>query len=327
MNSKSIPMVLGMLVLLAGGAWLIGRNLVSPPGGSGGTDTAGALEPDVPPKQAEARQLAQAGKLNEAQTMLAELLEFDPSNVSAAIDLGMILEQQGVPDAALDLAEKVLQIQPENSDGHLLRSRALVALDRFDEAELTCLRALEISPSNIAARYTIGLVRTAQGRPDRAIDAYLDRKLPGPRLIPSDARAAARLDQWTNVADAYFVPHVGPLIVETLFRKYLGGEQNTLAIENGRKAILPALDAADRWLASSPYFAGDTFSLADIHWMPYVEYLLQIGEGEPIKQRKNLSSWWERVGARETWRRVARSGPQPYDPGVTADVIEKAYRQ
>jgi glutathione S-transferase len=161
----------------------------------------------------------------------------------------------------------------------------------------------------------------------RAINAYLDRKLAGPRLSPSDPRAAARLDQWTNVADAYFVPHVGPLIFETLFRRYLGGEQNTLLIENGRKAILPALDAADRWLASHPYFAGDAFSLADIHWMPYIEYLLQIGEGEPIKQRKSFSAWWERVGGRDTWRSVARSGPQPYEPGMTVDVIEKAYRR
>jgi glutathione S-transferase len=161
----------------------------------------------------------------------------------------------------------------------------------------------------------------------RAINAYLDRKLGGPRLAPSDPQSLARLDQWINVADAYFVPNVGPLLVEALFRRFLGGEQSRATLDSARQAMLPALDAADRWLASNTYFAGSGFSLADIHWMPYVEYLLQIGEGEPVTTRKNLSAWWERVSGRESWRRVARSGPQPYDPGVTAEVIEAAHRR
>lgn len=161
----------------------------------------------------------------------------------------------------------------------------------------------------------------------RAINQYLDRKLGGPKLTPTTPRELALVDQWTNVSDAYFIPHVGPLLVEAVFRKYLGGDQNVRAIESGREGILPALDAADRWLGSHPYFAGNTFSLADIHWMPYVEYLLQIGEGAPVSQRKNLDAWWERVSGRATWQRVARSGPQPYQPGMTDDAVEKAYRQ
>src|SRR5512139_2613628 len=42
----------------------------------------------------------------------------------------------------------------------------------------------------------------------RAITAYLDEKLGGPRLVPEGARGAAVVAQWTNVADAYLVPHV-----------------------------------------------------------------------------------------------------------------------
>jgi glutathione S-transferase len=149
----------------------------------------------------------------------------------------------------------------------------------------------------------------------RAINAYLDRKLGGARLVPSDARGCALVDQWTNVSDAYFLPHVGPLVFEALFRKYLGGEQDRSAIEAGRVGMLPAVDAADRWLSSHAFFAGDSFSLADIHWMPYVEYLFQIGEADALKSRKGFAAWWERVSARDTWQRVARTGHQPYQPG------------
>ncbi len=161
----------------------------------------------------------------------------------------------------------------------------------------------------------------------RAINAYLDRKPGGPRLLPTDTRALALVDQWIHVADAYFIPHAGAVLVETLFRKYLGGEQSKSAIEAGREGMAPALDAADRWLASHPYFAGEGFSIADIHWMPYVEYLLRVGEGAPVSSRKGLSAWWERVSGRDAWQRVARSGPQPYDPTVSAEAVEQAHRR
>jgi glutathione S-transferase len=160
----------------------------------------------------------------------------------------------------------------------------------------------------------------------RAINRYLDRKLGGAPLTPADEHAAARVDQWINVADAYFIPHAAPLIVETLFRQYLGGEQNQGAIRAGREGMAPALDAADQWLAKSTFFAGSTFSLADVHWMPYFEYMKRIGEGEGIARRKNLTAWWNRVSERSTWQRVGRTGPQPYEKGMTADVIEKRYR-
>ncbi len=160
----------------------------------------------------------------------------------------------------------------------------------------------------------------------RAINRYIDRKFEGTSLTPTDEKDAARLEQWINVADAYFVPHAHGLIVETLFRQYLGGEQNLAAIRAGREGMQPALDVLERWLASHPYLAGNSLSLADIHWMPYVDYLIQIGERENIASRASLSAWWNRVSSRETWTRVARTGPQPYDAGMTADVIERQYR-
>ena len=73
-----------------------------------------------------------------------------------------------------------------------------------------------------------------------------------------------------------------------------------------------ALDAIERHLGGSPFIAGAGFSLADIHWMPYFEYLTQIGEGGAVAGRKNLAAWWERVSSRPTWRGVARTGQQPY---------------
>jgi glutathione S-transferase len=110
-----------------------------------------------------------------------------------------------------------------------------------------------------------------------------------------------------------------PFIVESMFRRYLGGEKNEQAIAAGRTGMQPALDAADAWLARNEYFAGRTFSLADIQWMPYFEYLEQLGEGDALATRKHLDSWWKKVSARPSWQKVARSGPQPYEAGLSAE--------
>lgn len=161
----------------------------------------------------------------------------------------------------------------------------------------------------------------------QAINRHIDRTLPGPALVPASAREAAWVDQWVGVVDAYFAPNAQPFIVETLFRRYLGGEPNQSTIAAGRAGMQPPLDAADRWLAERPFFAGEQLSLADIHWLPYVEYLTRIGAADLIAARKHFAAWWERTSNRDTWRQVARSGPQPYEAGVTADVIERQYRK
>lgn len=159
-----------------------------------------------------------------------------------------------------------------------------------------------------------------------AINRYLERKFPTPPLVPSDPRGAALVDQWLSATDAYFSPQAGPLIVETLFRRYLGGATNDSIVASSREKLAVALDAADRQLARTAYLAGETFSLADIQVMPYFEYLEKTGQDDTVKRRSNLDAWWERVSRRPAWQKVARTGPQPYDAGMTAEVIETRYR-
>lgn len=156
----------------------------------------------------------------------------------------------------------------------------------------------------------------------RAINAYLAAKA-GSNLQPTHARERARVDQLVSIAEAYFIPHAVPMIMELLFRPFLGGEQNVAAIEAGRANLGAPLDVIDRALATSQFLAGDAFTLADIHWMPYLEYLTQLGEGRPIEERPHVHAWWTRVSSRPTWQQVARTGPQPYDPAVAKDVIER----
>ena len=159
------------------------------------------------------------------------------------------------------------------------------------------------------------------------INRYLDRKLPGLRLVPEDPKGSARVNEWISMGDSYFAPHAQTVVVETLFRRYLGGERNAAAIDAGLAAMQPALDVMDRALASSPYLASRELSLADIQFMPYLEYMAQTGLGEHVEARRNLREWWARASSRSAWQRVARTGPQPYQAGMTAEAVEKHWRR
>lgn len=213
------------------------------------------------------------------------------------------------------------------------RKALMVCAEKGHRAELALVmlpKGEHKQPEHLA-RHPFGKVPVLQDErfvlyETQAINRYLDRSLPGPALVPADAHEAALVDQWMGVADAYLAPNAQPFIVEKLFRRYLGGELDQRAIESGHTGMQAPLDAADRWLATNPYFAGSAFSLADIHWMPYVEYLTRIGVDEDVARRKHFAAWWQRVSERPSWQRVARSGPQPNEAGMSSDVIEQQYR-
>ena len=49
-------------------------------------------------------------------------------------------------------------------------------------------------------------------------------------------------------------------------------------------------------------------------------------DGFDFSATPHVRGWLERLLARPAWQQVARTGPQPDEEGMTADVIEKRYR-
>jgi glutathione S-transferase len=158
-----------------------------------------------------------------------------------------------------------------------------------------------------------------------AVLHYLDEVLPGPSLWPEAPRARARARQWERVAHSYFEPHAHPLLVHAIFMRHLGGQVDPAVIEAGRQGMGQALDVLDQALVDSPHLAGERFTLADLEWMPYLEYLEQIGE-DTLGGRPHARAWWQRISARPAWQQVARTGPQPYEPSSTPELIRSLHR-
>lgn len=142
----------------------------------------------------------------------------------------------------------------------------------------------------------------------RAIIRHLDATLPGPSLTPSNPRDRARMEQWISVEAANFTPGVMKILGQLMFARWRGEEPNMAIVEEGRTSVRKAIAVMERALGEHEYIAGSSFTLADIGFMPYVEYLFTAGEGALITDNPNTRAWWSRVSERASWQQVARGG-------------------
>jgi glutathione S-transferase len=138
----------------------------------------------------------------------------------------------------------------------------------------------------------------------RAIIRHLDATLPGTSLTPANPRDRAKMDQWISIEQSNFTPGAMKIIGQLLFAKWRGQESQMSIVEEGRVAVRKAVAVMERELHGREYLAGTSFSLADLGFMPYIEYLFMAGEGALITDTPNTASWWTRVSERPSWQKV-----------------------
>ena len=139
----------------------------------------------------------------------------------------------------------------------------------------------------------------------RAIITYLNEKLSGPSLVPADLKERALMNQWLSVEYSYVAATSMKIVMQMMFGKMMGKEPEMDVVNSARENLGRYYDVADKWLASNEFFGGKMFSLADISWMPYAQYVHQAGSGDLITERAHLAAWWKRVSTRPSWVKVA----------------------
>lgn len=147
----------------------------------------------------------------------------------------------------------------------------------------------------------------------QAILRYLDRVLPGAALTPDAPRAAARMDQMMNVNDWYVFQGVGNVIgfQRIIAPRLLGRAPDEAAISAALPRARELFAELALQLGGEPYFAGASFTLADVLLAPQLDFLQQTPEWETLAApHENLRGWLDRVNERvsltaTTWTRVA----------------------
>lgn len=181
----------------------------------------------------------------------------------------------------------------------------------FDFVTVDILKGEQKSPEHLA-RQPFGVVPALDDDgfalyESRAMLRYLDAKLPGPSLTPADPHARALMEQWISVEQSYFSPQAMKAVLEIWYASMAGRDPSGEVIAAGLAGTVKPLDVLERALVGRDYLAG-SFSLADICYAPYLQYLHDMNIAKNVADRPNVAAWWQRMSARPAWQKAIGKG-------------------
>jgi len=130
------------------------------------------LPVDAHPSLLAGLESIKAQELKTAREQLQQVPASDSGYLVALANLAGVHLQLGDLQASLEALQAYAEIRHEDPQAHINLSWGYFRLGRYEEAEMSSLRALEIDPGNLAARFNVGLFRVAQARLPEAIRAY-----------------------------------------------------------------------------------------------------------------------------------------------------------
>eukprot|EP00262_Sarcandra_glabra_P018551 TRINITY_DN66_c0_g2_i2.p1 TRINITY_DN66_c0_g2~~TRINITY_DN66_c0_g2_i2.p1 ORF type:complete len:218 (-),score=10.51 TRINITY_DN66_c0_g2_i2:367-1020(-) len=141
----------------------------------------------------------------------------------------------------------------------------------------------------------------------RAISKYIAYKYKdqGTDLLRKhDIAEAASVTVWMEVESQTFNAPISAIVYQTLFIQHFGGTPNEEIIKTNIEKLGKVLDVYEERLSKCKYLAGDFFSLADLHHIPYLYYLMKTPNAELINSRPHVKKWWEDISSRPAVKKV-----------------------
>jgi glutathione S-transferase len=123
-------------------------------------------------------------------------------------------------------------------------------------------------------------------------------------LYPRDIKKRALVEQWISIESSNYKP-VENLVSELVFKPMKGQTTNPQAVEENIKALHKTLEVMDKELSQRSYVAGDQFTLADLFFIPFTVYLLNLEQFKNLfEQYPNVNRWWNSIKARPSYQKV-----------------------
>jgi len=125
-----------------------------------------------------------------------------------------------------------------------------------------------------------------------AILGYLEARWPAPPLVPADLRGRALVDMHMKLCDLQFTRQAGTIIFP---KRFLPKERwNMAAIAEAKGQIEKHFAILERHLAGRSYLVAEQFSLAELCYVPFLEFLALM----EITPPSAVAAWSERLLAR-----------------------------
>src|SRR5436309_7036528 len=101
--------------------------------------------PTTPEALADAVDHHRAGRLHVAEQVYRQILQLDPNDINALHLLGVLCNQQGKNDMAVDYISQALRRKPDFAEAHNNLGNALSAQGQVSEAIACYRRALQVN--------------------------------------------------------------------------------------------------------------------------------------------------------------------------------------
>ncbi|KAF8156631.1 glutathione S-transferase [Crassisporium funariophilum] len=131
---------------------------------------------------------------------------------------------------------------------------------------------------------------------------YADR---GPQLVPTELRADALYQQASSVEYSHFNEHAVAAATAVIYRPvYFNLPADPVAFDAAIGKLSAMFDVYDVTLGKQKYIAGDEFTLADIHHLPYMSILSVETGTNVIATKPNVDRWFKDISSRPSWKAV-----------------------
>lgn len=101
-----------------------------------------------------------------------------------------------------------------------------------------------------------------------------------------------------------FDPVASKLSWELVYKGFFGKEVDNAVVEENEAKLAKVLDVYEARLAKYKYLAGDCFTLADLHHLPALHYLMGTKVKHLFDERPHVSAWCNDIMARPAWEKV-----------------------
>ncbi|XP_050266872.1 glutathione S-transferase-like [Quercus robur] len=126
----------------------------------------------------------------------------------------------------------------------------------------------------------------------------------GTQLIHQDSKKMAITLVWMEVEAQQYDPVASKLVGELGIKPLLGMVTDKAVVEENEAKLAKVLDVYEKRLAHSKYLGGDCFTLADLHHLPTLQYLLGTQSQKLFDSRPHVSAWVADITARPAWLKV-----------------------
>lgn len=140
----------------------------------------------------------------------------------------------------------------------------------------------------------------------RAIAKYVIEKSGKDALYPTDLKKRALVEQWLSVNQSNSGPVVAIAYEFVFGPKFFGKPADESKIPALTESFNKLMDVLEAQLKTTKYLAGDEFTLADISFLPHLQYVVTVPAfATPFEGHPHVKAWWSACTSRPAWQKVA----------------------